>query len=179
MIHEHPLLRSISNRHLNNFTLLRTRLGLAAEGRYVGRVEVEGGVGVVITTRLRFFLIVSLVTAEGGWREYVTVRILAQKFLKESPLRLQPIRETLAVKLLFSFSLFFSLAPSLSLSSLSLPRDALSLPRDALSLPRDALSLLAVARSLSPRRRRVVVVVTGSQSPLPCLLFPDPDPDLG
>nr|VDD09534.1 unnamed protein product [Brassica oleracea] len=49
----------------------------------------------------------------------------------------------------------------------------------SLFLPRDAFSLLAVARSLSPRRRRVMVVVTGSQSPLPCLLFPDPDPDLG
>ncbi|KAF3546304.1 hypothetical protein DY000_02004724 [Brassica cretica] len=80
----------------------------------------------------------------------------------------------------------FTLAPSLSLFSLSLPRDALSLLAVALSLLAVALSLLAVAlsllavaRSLSPRRRRVVVVVTGSQSPLPCLLFPDPDPDLG
>ncbi|KAF2603103.1 hypothetical protein F2Q70_00025102 [Brassica cretica] len=46
--------------------LLRT-----VEGRDAGRVEVEGGVGVVITksTRLKFFLIASLVTAEGGWRE--------------------------------------------------------------------------------------------------------------
>ena len=32
----------------------------------MGRVEVEGGIGVAITTRLRFFLIVSLATAEGG-----------------------------------------------------------------------------------------------------------------
>nr|VDD45143.1 unnamed protein product [Brassica oleracea] len=68
---------------------------------------------------------------------------------------------------------------SLFLFSLLLSLHALSLLAVALSLLAVALSLLAVALSLSPRRRRVVVVVTGSQSPLPCLLFPDPDPDLG
>ncbi|KAF2571812.1 hypothetical protein F2Q70_00003811 [Brassica cretica] len=60
--------------------------------------------------------------------------------------------------LVFELSLSPSLAPSLSSPSL---------------LRAVALSLLAVALSLSPRRRRVVVVVTGSQPSL--ILVPDPD----
>ncbi|CAN7015972.1 unnamed protein product, partial [Brassica oleracea var. botrytis] len=48
-------------------------------------------------------------------------------------------------------------------------------------------SLSPARRSLSPRRCTLSLSspapcgggVTGSQSPLPCLLFPDPDPDLG
>ncbi|WZZ41204.1 hypothetical protein YC2023_037463 [Brassica napus] len=69
-----------------------------------------------------------------------------------------------------SLFIFSFLSCAASLSSLSLSRASLSL-----SLPSLSLSSPSHALSLSPRRRRVVVVVTRSQSPLPCLLFPDPD----
>ncbi|WZZ32257.1 hypothetical protein YC2023_015658 [Brassica napus] len=97
---------------------------------------------------------------------------LIQK-LKRSSAENSRTPETLVVEL--SLSLLRCLS---SLLSLSPARHSLS-PR--------RLSLSPARRSLSPRRRTLSLSspapcgggVTGSQSPLPFLLFPDPDPDLG